>query len=449
MAERQRIVSGMRPTGPLHLGHYFGVLVNWLKLQEEYDCFFFVADWHALTSEYANPRKVTTFVPELVKDWVAAGLDPAKCVIFQQSAVKNHAELHLLLSMTTPVGLLERCPTYKDMKEQLTTKDLTTYGFLGYPVLMSTDILMYLAEAVPVGEDQLPHMELCREIAGRFNWMYGDFFPEPQALLTKESKLPGLDGRKMSKSYGNGIYLRDTMDDVRPKVMGMLTDANRKRREDPGDPKVCNLFPYHELMTDPARLDAIRSGCRDASWGCVDCKKLLLESMETFLAPIQARRRELDNDPAMLKAILEAGNAKAIKASDATMDRVRHILATSPGKSPELYVDMVADVLADMGADMGLEYVAEPGGDGPDFTIRHGGREILVECKNSEKKLSVKILEDVIARYEKLGKPWLLVTGTPLNSKAQKRLGQLDGTVDIVYGVTPEQVKEGLQKALA
>ena len=447
MADRQRIVSGMRPTGPLHLGHYFGVLVNWLKLQEEYDCFFFVADWHALTSEYANPRKVTTFVPELVKDWVAAGLDPEKCVIFQQSAVKNHAELHLLLSMTTPVGLLERCPTYKDMKEQLTTKDLTTYGFLGYPVLMSTDILMYLAEAVPVGEDQLPHLELCREIAGRFNWLYGDFFPEPQALLTKESKLPGLDGRKMSKSYGNGIYLRDSMDEVRPKVMGMLTDVNRKRREDPGDPKVCNLFPYHELMTDPARLDAIRSGCLDASWGCVDCKRLLLESMATFLEPIQARRRELEEDPALLQSILDAGNARALEASDATMTQVRRILATSPGKSPELFEEMVGEVLADMG----LEAVSSPDvkGASPAFEVQTGSGPVLVECRMSEKKLSVKVLESVIAQYQGMDRRWLLVTGSPLNSKAQKRLGDLDGQVDIVFGVTPEQVRAGLEKALA
>ncbi len=447
MADRQRIVSGMRPTGPLHLGHYFGVLVNWLKLQEEYDCFFFVADWHALTSEYSGPRKIETFVPELVKDWVAAGLDPAKCVIFQQSAIKNHAELHLLLSMITPVGMLERCPTYKDMKEQLAAKDLSTYGFLGYPVLMSTDILMYHAQAVPVGEDQLPHLELCREIAGRFNWLYGDFFPEPQALLTKESKLPGLDGRKMSKSYGNGIYLRDSMDDVRPKVMGMLTDVNRKRREDPGDPKACNLFPYHLLMTDPGRLDAIREGCRNASWGCVDCKRLLLESMESFLGPIQARRRELENNPDMLQAILDAGNAKAQAASDATMDQVRRIIATSPGKSPELYEEMVGEVLADMG----LAATAKPEvkGASPAFEVATPGGPVLVECRMSEKKLSVKVLETVIGQYRDLGRRWLLVTGTPLNSKAQKRLENLDEQVDIVFGVTPEQVRKGLEKALA
>ncbi len=446
MADRQRIVSGMRPTGPLHLGHYFGVLVNWLKLQQEYDCFFFVADWHALTSEYSGPRKVDTFVPELVKDWVAAGLDPDRCVIFQQSAIKNHAELHLLLSMITPLGWLERCPTYKDMKEQLAAKDLSTYGFLGYPVLMSTDILMYHPQLVPVGEDQLPHLELCREIAGRFNWLYGDFFPEPQALLTKESKLPGLDGRKMSKSYGNGIYLRETMDDVRPKVMGMLTDVNRKRREDPGDPEVCNLFPYHLLMTDPGRLDAIREGCVNATWGCVDCKRLLLESMAAFLGPIQERRRELDENPAMVREILERGNAKALEASDATMRQVRHILSTSPGKSPELYEEMVGEVLEDMG----LEFTKEPtfGDVQPDFAIRSGNKEILIECKNSPKKLSVKILEAEIERYGKLGKPWILVTGTPLNAKAQKRMEQIGDTVHIVHAMTPEAVREGLQKAL-
>ncbi|NJB67735.1 tryptophanyl-tRNA synthetase [Desulfobaculum xiamenense] len=320
---KKRIVSGMRPTGALHLGHYFGVLRNWVNLQDEYDCFFFVADWHALTSEYADPRKIKGFVPGLVKDWVAAGLDPARCVIFQQSQVKAHAELHLLLSMVTPLGWLERCPTYKDQKEQLAQKDLNTYGFLGYPVLMTGDILMYKPEFVPVGQDQLPHMELSREIARRFNFLYGDFFVEPQALLTEDSKLPGLDGRKMSKSYGNSISLSEDMDSVRQKLMTMLTDTNRLRKADPGDPCVCNLFPYHKILTDPERLPEIEEGCRNASWGCVDCKKLLFESMERFLAPIHARRRELDENPDRVWEILRDGNRRAEAAANETMDALR------------------------------------------------------------------------------------------------------------------------------
>lgn len=320
---KKRILSGMRPTGALHLGHYFGVLKNWIKLQDEYSCYFFVADWHALTSEYADPRRIKNFVPGLVKDWIAAGLDPKKCVIFQQSQVKQHAEMHLLLSMMTPLGWLERCPTYKDQKEQLAQKDLNTYGFLGYPVLMTGDILMYLSENVPVGQDQLPHLELTREIARRFNHLYGDFFPEPEALLTEECKLPGLDGRKMSKSYGNSIALSEDMDSVKKKVMSMLTDKNRLRKNDPGDPCICNLFPYHKLMTDPARLPEIEEGCRNASWGCVQCKRLLLESMERFLAPIHARRKELDDNPEMVQEILRDGNARATEAAEATMSAMR------------------------------------------------------------------------------------------------------------------------------
>lgn len=236
-----RIVSGMRPTGPLHLGHYFGVLDNWVEMHTTHECYFFVADWHALTTEYADPRKIKGFVPDLVKDWVAAGLDPERCVIFQQSAVKEHAELHLLLSMITPVGWLERCPTYKDVREQLdAAKDLSTYGFLGYPVLMGSDILIYKPKWVPVGQDQLPHLELTREIARRANHLWGDIFPEPEAKLTPTAKLPGLDGRKMSKSYGNAISLGESLDDVRKKVATMLTCVKRARLKDPGEPGECN-----------------------------------------------------------------------------------------------------------------------------------------------------------------------------------------------------------------
>ncbi len=322
----KRIVSGMRPTGPLHLGHYFGVLKNWIALQEDHQCFLFVADWHALTSEYADPKKIKGFVPGLVLDWVAAGLNPDKCVIFQQSQVKAHAELHLLLSMATPLGWLERCPTYKEIKQELALKDLNTYGFLGYPVLMASDILIYRPGAVPVGQDQLPHLELTREIARRFNAINGEFFPEPAAMLTADPKLPGLDGRKMSKSYGNAIALGDSLDQIKPKIMSMLTDIRRARKSDPGDPEVCNLYPYHKLMTEAERLPAIEEGCRKATWGCVDCKKLLIESLARFLEPLHARRAKLEADPDSVRDILATGNAKAVQEAEATMAEVRRLL---------------------------------------------------------------------------------------------------------------------------
>jgi tryptophanyl-tRNA synthetase len=325
MSERQRILSGMRPTGPLHLGHYFGVIANWLKLQEEYDCYFFVADWHALTSEYADARRVKGFIPGLVKDWIAAGLNPDKCVIFQQSMIKEHAELYLYLSMFTPLGWLERNPTYKEVKAELVQKDLNTHGFLGYPVLMAADILMYKPCAVPVGKDQLPHLELTREIARRFNHLTGTAaLPEPADLLTEEAKLPGLDGRKMSKSYGNSIMLSESIEEITPKVRGMKTDERRLRKSDPGDPDVCNLYPYHKLLTDPARLPEICEGCRNATWGCVDCKKALMESLERFLTPLQERRAACTDE--RVAEILSAGNEKARAFASKTMDELRSIL---------------------------------------------------------------------------------------------------------------------------
>lgn len=322
-----RTVSGMRPTGPLHLGHYFGVLKNWVAMQHEMEAFFFVADWHALTSDFADPSRIKTYVPELVKDWVAAGLDPERCVIFQQSQVKEHAELHLLLSMITPVSWLERNPTYKEQQQEITTKDLGNYGFMGYPVLMASDILMYRPKWVPVGQDQLPHLELTREIGRRFNHFYGEFFPEPEALLTPAAKCPGLDGRKMSKSYGNGIFLSDTLEDVIPKVRGMFTDPARLRKSDPGNPDACNLFPYHVLMTDKATQAEIREGCTSACLGCVDCKKIFLESLGRFFEPLHERRRELDADPERVRAILEDGNARARVEAQRTMEGVRERLS--------------------------------------------------------------------------------------------------------------------------
>lgn len=321
-----RVVSGMRPTGPLHLGHYFGALKNWVEMQETMQAFFFVADWHALTSEFENTARVKEFVPELVKDWYAAGLDPEKCVIFRQSSIKEHAELHLLLSMITPVGWLERCPTYKEQQQQITDKDLSNYGFLGYPVLMATDIIMYRPKWVPVGLDQVPHLEMTREIARRFNHLYGEFFPEPEARLTPAAKCPGLDGRKMSKSYNNYIALRETIEEITPKVRGMLTDKARLRKTDPGDPDVCNLFPYHVLLTDEATRAEIRAGCTTATLGCVDCKKILLKNLETFLAPLHERRAKLEATPNAVRDILEHGNAKARAFASQTMAGVRELM---------------------------------------------------------------------------------------------------------------------------
>ncbi len=321
-----RIVSGMRPTGPLHLGHYFGVLANWIELERDHDCFFFVADWHALTTEYADPSRIKGFVPELVKDWVAGGLDPKKCVLFQQSQVREHVELHLYLSMITPVSWLERCPTYKDMVKELAAKDLSTYGFLGYPVLMASDILLYRPGAVPVGQDQLPHLELTREIARRFNYLYGEFFPEPAAVLTPSPKMPGLDGRKMSKSYGNAIALGEDPAVMKKKVMGMLTCAKRARLKDPGDPKECNLFPYHELLTDKARLPEIVDGCVNATWGCGDCKKLLVANLTAFLEPIHAKRQELDRNPDLVRDILASGNARAREVAERNLSELKERL---------------------------------------------------------------------------------------------------------------------------
>ncbi len=322
----KRVVSGMRPTGALHLGHYFGVLQNWIQFQENYTCYYFIADWHALTSEYGDPHKIKPFVFELIKDWIAAGLDPEKCVLFQQSQIKEHAELNLLLSMITPLGWLERNPTYKEIKQELINKDLNTHGFLGYPVLQAADILIYRPDYVPVGHDQLPHLELTREIARRFNYFYNDFFPEPQAKLTESAKLPGLDGRKMSKSYENCIYLGEDMESVRPKIMSMLTDTNRMRKSDPGDPDICNLFPYHRLVTPESIQVEIRENCTQAQKGCVDCKKILLSHLEEFLAPLQERRRELDNQPEKITQILHGGNEQARQEAVQTMDLVRERL---------------------------------------------------------------------------------------------------------------------------
>lgn len=323
MGEDRRIASGMRPTGPLHLGHYFGVLKNWVELQKETTAYFFVADWHALTSDFADPSNIRHNIREMVKDWVAVGLDPEQCVVFRQSAVKEHGELSLLLSMITPVSWLERNPTYKEQQQQISGKDLNNAGFLCYPVLMAADILMYRPYGVPVGEDQLPHVELTREIARRFNNYYGDVFPEAQVLLTPAAKCPGLDGRKMSKSYNNGIFLSDGLKDIQEKVRGMFTDQARLRKSDPGNPDVCNLFPYHVLLSTSEEQTDIRSGCVSAGLGCVDCKKMFLKNLEAFLAPLHERRDRISDTRGMVDEILAAGNEKARAVASATMDDVR------------------------------------------------------------------------------------------------------------------------------
>jgi tryptophanyl-tRNA synthetase len=320
----KRVLSGMRPTGRLHLGHVVGALNNWVKLQNEYECFHFIADWHALTSDYADTSRIKENRIEMMVDWLASGLDPQKSVMFVQSAVPQHAELHLLLSMITPLGWLERVPTYKEQRENVTDKDLGNYGFLGYPVLQSADILMYKGNYVPVGEDQVPHVELTREICRRFNSYYGNIFPEPEALLTPVPRLPGLDGRKMSKSYGNDISLSDTPEEISKKIKVMMTDPARKRRQDPGNPEVCPVFSYHKIYSPAETIEAADQGCRTAGIGCIDCKKWMTEWLLKDLSPLLQRRREYESRKAEIADIIEDGNRKARAVAEQTMTEVRH-----------------------------------------------------------------------------------------------------------------------------
>jgi tryptophanyl-tRNA synthetase len=390
---KNRVLSGMRPTGRLHLGHYHGVLKNWVKLQHEYDCYFFVADWHALTTHYEEPQIIAASVTDMVIDWLAAGVNPAHAKIFIQSAVPEHAELHLLLSMVTPLGWLERVPSYKDQQEKLRERDLATYGFLGYPLLQSADILIYKAGLVPVGEDQVAHVELTREVARRFNHLYGreaDFearvdaalkkmgkknaklysklrkqyqeqgdqealgvacalldgqgnlalgdrerlrgylegggriiLPEPQALLTPASKMPGLDGQKMSKSCNNTIALRDDPADIEKKLRTMPTDPARARLKDPGNPDKCPVFQLHEVYSDENRKQWVREGCTSAGIGCLDCKQPIIDAVLSELAPIRERAREFEADRQLVRHILEEGSAAARDVAEETMDEVR------------------------------------------------------------------------------------------------------------------------------
>ena len=327
MMQKNRVVSGMRPTGRLHIGHYHGVLENWIKIQEQFDCFFFVADWHSLTTEYAETSGIKGSAREMVLDWIAFGLDPNRCVIFEQSQVAQHAELNLILAMITPVSWLERNPTYKEMLDNIEQRDLSTFGFLGYPVLMAADIILYKATRVPVGHDQLPHLEITREIARRFNHLYNcQVFPEPDALLTETPKLLGLDGRKMSKSYNNSIYLSETADETAAKIKGMVTDTQRIRRADPGDPEQCVAFNLHRIYLPQEKLDEIIPACKKAEIGCVDCKKMLTQALNERLAPFRSRREELAQNPAFVDELLAEGSRKAAETARCTMQEVRDAL---------------------------------------------------------------------------------------------------------------------------
>jgi len=395
-SQNQRVVSGMRPTGLLHLGHYHGVLKNWVEMQLNYECFFFVADWHALTTHYETPGSISQHVEDMAIDWLAAGISPSSATIFTQSHVPEHAELHLLLSMITPLGWLERVPTYKDQQEKLKERDLATYGFLGYPLLQSADILIYKADRVPVGEDQVAHIELTREVARRFNHLYGrepDFeqkaeqaankmgkkqakmyrdlrrqyqeqgdgealnvgrallesqqnlslgdrerlfgylegsgkiiLSEPQAALTKASKMPGLDGQKMSKSYNNTIALRESPESVDKKIRTMPTDPARGRRTDPGDPAKCPVWQFHEVYSDDATKQWVQEGCRSAGIGCLECKQPVITAVQTELAPIQRRAAEFEQDRGRVRAILREGAESARQVARETLADVMEAL---------------------------------------------------------------------------------------------------------------------------
>ncbi len=323
---RKRVLSGMQPSGLLHLGNLMGALDNWRKLQDEYECYYFIADWHALTTQYADTARLREFTREMVIDWLAAGIDPQKSVIFQQSRLPEHAELHVFLSMITPLPWLERVPTYKEKIEQVTDKDLHTYGFLGYPVLQAADIMIYRADFVPVGIDQLPHLELTREICRRFNSFYGDVLVEPRPLMTECPKLLGTDGRKMSKSYNNTINLSDTPEVVTQKIMAMVTDPARKRRQDPGNPDVCPLFTLDRIFAPKEWCDYVNVECRRAGIGCVDDKKELLKHLLAYLKPIQEKRKELSARPERVAEIIAEGSRKARVVARKTLEEIKEAM---------------------------------------------------------------------------------------------------------------------------
>ena len=322
--EPRRVVSGMRPTGRLHLGHYHGAIKNWIAIAQKAECFYFSADWHALTSEYKDTSGIAQAQRDMFADWIAAGLDPERCTLFIQSRVKQHAELFLLLGMVTPLGWLERVPTYKEQQEQLAEKDLNTYGFLGYPALQTADVALYGADAVPVGQDQVSHLELAREIVRKFNHTFAREKPvlvEPHAYLTEVPKILGIDGRKMSKSYGNAIELGEEAESARKKIMGAVTDPARKRRNDPGNPDVCGIYYLHKAYSPPETVELVNRECRTAGIGCVDCKKMLLTSLLPALDKHRAARAQLNE--ARVEELVQLGTQKASRVAEETMVRVR------------------------------------------------------------------------------------------------------------------------------
>lgn len=317
------VLSGMRPTGPLHLGNYAGALRNWIKLQDEYQCYYTIVTWHAFSSEYQNSPQIRENTFEVAIDWLSTGLDPQRSVLFIQSDVKEHAELHLLLSMITPLPWVERVPTFKEMQREIADRDLNTYGFLGYPVLQTADILIYKAEVVPVGEDQAPHLELAREICRRFNRYFGEIFPEPQMLLTETPRIAGTDGRKMSKSYNNAIYLKDSPETIRQKIATMMTDTRRKRRTDPGVPEDCPVYTLHRAFVKEEKRKPLESACRVAGIGCLECKQVLIDSLIELLTPYWEKRKYYENHPQEVWDILASGAEKARAKARQTMEEVR------------------------------------------------------------------------------------------------------------------------------
>jgi tryptophanyl-tRNA synthetase len=322
-APRPVVVSGMRPTGRLHLGHLHGALSNWVRLQQDHQCFFFSADWHALTTSYDRTGEIKQAEREMFVDFIAAGIDPQRATLFIQSQVKEHAELYLLLGMITPLGWLERSPSYKEVRENLADRELALYGFLGYPVLMTADIILYKATRVPVGADQVSHLELCREIVRRFAFHYGPVFPEPQPMLTQAAKVVGTDGRKMSKSYGNSIELGESAESTTRKIMGAVTDPARKLRQDPGNPEVCGIFYLHKVYSAPEDVAWVDRNCRSAGIGCVDCKKKLLEKLAPDQERMRARREELLARPQELDDLVQLGIGKARTVAARTMEEAR------------------------------------------------------------------------------------------------------------------------------
>ena len=323
---KERVLSGMQSSGKLHIGNLVGALSNWVKIQDTYDCYYFVADWHSLTTGYADPSFIKDSTKDLLINFLAAGLDPEKCTIFIQSRVLEHAELHLLLSMITPLGWLERVPTYKEKQQELKERDLSTYGFLGYPLLQTADIIIYRAKYVPVGIDQVPHLEISREIARRFNYLYKEIFPEPEALLTEFPKVVGVDGRKMSKSYDNAIYLSDDPKVVEQKLRTMVTDPARVKKTDKGDPELSPVYQLHKIFSSKEEQDEVAAGCRTAGIGCIDCKKILIKNVFKIMEPIWTKRNELLHNPDILHDIADRGTAKAKKVAEETMQFVREAM---------------------------------------------------------------------------------------------------------------------------